>query len=155
MSGSRTTLLAFVLLAVCNSFALAAVAVDTTIFKDQLPRSTTVTITNFSTTAQCIASGLCERRLSDGDEHGGQRRDRRRSDVGARPPNQRATGHGRNLARLRAVVLTNVNITATLSQSVVASMTVMSFTGVDPSGANGSGAVGATGTGNAMPALPL
>jgi len=33
-------------------------------------------------------------------------------------------------------------------------MTVMSFTGVDPSGTNGSGAIGATGTANASSGAP-
>ena len=45
-------------------------------------------------------------------------------------------------------VLTSVTATATLSQSVAASITVMTFKGVDSSGTNGSGAIGATGTGN-------
>jgi hypothetical protein len=39
--------------------------------------------------------------------------------------------------------LANVSVTATLSQSVVSSITVMSFIGVDTSGSNGSGAIGA------------
>jgi hypothetical protein len=39
--------------------------------------------------------------------------------------------------------LSNVTVTATLSQSVSSSLTVMSFTGVDTSGTNGSGAIGA------------
>jgi uncharacterized protein (TIGR03437 family) len=38
----------------------------------------------------------------------------------------------------------NVTVTANLSQKVTASMTVMSFTGVDTTGTNGSGAIGAT-----------
>ena len=41
-------------------------------------------------------------------------------------------------------VLNNISVTATLSQNVVSSITVMSFAGVDASGTNGSGAVGAT-----------
>jgi hypothetical protein len=45
--------------------------------------------------------------------------------------------------------LTNVSVTATLSQSVAASMTVLTFTGADP-----SGVVGATGTGNAATGAP-
>jgi Domain of unknown function (DUF4082) len=51
-------------------------------------------------------------------------------------------------------VLLNVNVTATLSQSVASSITVASFKGVDTSGTNGSGAIGATGTGNAFPGAP-
>ena len=39
--------------------------------------------------------------------------------------------------------LSGVSVTATLSQSVVSSVTVLSFTGVDTSGTNGSGAIGA------------
>jgi hypothetical protein len=50
--------------------------------------------------------------------------------------------------------LSSVQVTATLSQSVVSSITVMSFRGVDTTGTNGSGAIGATGTGNAAVGLP-
>ena len=42
--------------------------------------------------------------------------------------------------------LTNVTTTATLSMSVAASITVLTFTGVDTSGTNGSGAIGAVGS---------
>jgi hypothetical protein len=50
--------------------------------------------------------------------------------------------------------LSNVTATATLSQSVVASMTVMSFTGVDTTGTNGAGAIGATASANAKTGAP-
>jgi hypothetical protein len=50
--------------------------------------------------------------------------------------------------------LSNVSVKATLSQSNTASITVMTFSGVDASGTGGSGAVGATGTGNADPGAP-
>ena len=50
--------------------------------------------------------------------------------------------------------LTNVTATATLSQSVVASITVISFTGVDTTGTNGSGAIGATASANAKTGAP-
>jgi len=50
--------------------------------------------------------------------------------------------------------MTNATVTATLSQSVVSSITVMSFTGADGSGSNGSGAIGATGTANAASGAP-
>lgn len=50
--------------------------------------------------------------------------------------------------------LTNVTVTATLSQSVVSSLTVMSFTGVNTSGTNGSGAIGATKSANASSGAP-
>jgi hypothetical protein len=50
--------------------------------------------------------------------------------------------------------LANVTATATLSQSVVASITVMSFTGVDATGVNGAGAIGATASANARTGAP-
>jgi hypothetical protein len=50
--------------------------------------------------------------------------------------------------------LSSVSVVATLSQSVVSSMTVVSFTGADPSGTNGSGAIGAVGTANAKTGAP-
>lgn len=50
--------------------------------------------------------------------------------------------------------LSAVGVTATLSQSVAASMTVMSFAGVDTAGTNGSGAVGVSGTGNSTRGAP-
>jgi hypothetical protein len=51
--------------------------------------------------------------------------------------------------------LTNVTVRATLSRSVAASMTVMSFKGVPTTGGtNGSQAIGAIGRGNARPGAP-
>jgi Bacterial Ig domain/Lysyl oxidase len=50
--------------------------------------------------------------------------------------------------------LSGVTVTATLSQTVCSSITVVSFSGVDTSGTNGSGAIGAIGTRNANPGLP-
>lgn len=50
--------------------------------------------------------------------------------------------------------LTNITVTATFSQTVQSSMTVVSFTGVDTTGTNGSGAIGATATANAASGAP-
>jgi uncharacterized protein (TIGR03437 family) len=50
--------------------------------------------------------------------------------------------------------LSGASVKATLSQSVTSSMTVMSFTGVDPSGTNGSGAIGAVAHGNSSGGAP-
>jgi hypothetical protein len=50
--------------------------------------------------------------------------------------------------------LTNVVVTATLSQSVISSITVMGYAGVDTSGSNGSGAVGATAGANSSQGAP-
>jgi len=50
--------------------------------------------------------------------------------------------------------LTSVTATATLSQSVAAQITIVSFKGVDTSGTNGSGAIGATASGSAASGAP-
>ena len=59
---------------------------------------------------------------------------------------QRTNGQSGSAEIWRALApapLSNVTITASLSQNVISSMTVMSFTGVNTSGTNGSGAIGA------------
>jgi hypothetical protein len=50
--------------------------------------------------------------------------------------------------------VSSATVTASLSQSVGASITVVSFTGVDSTGSNGSGAIGAVGSGNASTGAP-
>lgn len=58
-------------------------------------------------------------------------------------------------AAFASAALTNVTVTATISQSVVSSITLMSFTGVDTtSGASGPNAIGTTGTGNSSKGAP-
>jgi hypothetical protein len=53
-----------------------------------------------------------------------------------------------------STTLSSASVTAALAKSVAASMTVITFTGVDTTGTGGSGAIGATGTGNADPGAP-
>jgi len=50
--------------------------------------------------------------------------------------------------------LSSVSVKASLSQSVAASITVVTFAGVNTSGSGGSGAIGATGSNNANPGAP-
>ncbi len=50
--------------------------------------------------------------------------------------------------------LTNVSVTATITQSVDSSLTVVSFKGADPSGTSGSGAIGAVKSANASSGAP-
>jgi hypothetical protein len=52
-------------------------------------------------------------------------------------------------------ILKSVTASAALSQKVVSSITVMSYSGVSQAGTNGSGAIGATGSGNALTGAPL
>jgi len=51
-------------------------------------------------------------------------------------------------------VLSNQTVTATLSQNVNASISLMSFTGVDTTGTNGANAIGATATANSKAGAP-
>ena len=53
-----------------------------------------------------------------------------------------------------ATPLSNATVTATLSQSVVSSITIMSFSGVNATGTNGSGAIGAVGGASAASGAP-
>lgn len=50
--------------------------------------------------------------------------------------------------------LSSATVTATLSQKVVASLVVLSFTGADPTGTNGSSAIGATKSASAKTGAP-
>ena len=50
--------------------------------------------------------------------------------------------------------LSQATVTATLSHSVISSLTVITFTGVNTSGTNGSGAIGATQSANASKGAP-
>lgn len=53
-----------------------------------------------------------------------------------------------------ATTLSGASVTASLSEKVSSSMTVMSFTGIDTSGTGGSGAIGATKSANASSGAP-
>ena len=51
-------------------------------------------------------------------------------------------------------IISGVNVKATLSQSVAASLTIVTFTGVDTSGVNGSGAIGGSNGASASSGAP-
>lgn len=155
MFRGSTGLLALTLIAASAASASAAIAIDVAVFKDQTTRSATTTTPTFST-----ASGnelLLAFIATD-------------QQTGSSITVQSVTGGGLTWALVRRTnvqrgtseiwrafgpsVLTNAAVTATLSQSVVWSMTVMSFSGVDASGTNGSGAIGATGSANAGSGAP-
>ena len=69
--------------------------------------------------------------------------------------NERAeTGRRKYGATFAPLPLAGVTVTATLSQSVAGSITVMSFSGVDPSGTSGAGAIGAIGSRSAATGAP-
>ncbi|MFZ3210109.1 MAG: carboxypeptidase regulatory-like domain-containing protein [Terriglobales bacterium] len=53
-----------------------------------------------------------------------------------------------------ATTLSNISVTANLPRGVAATITVVTFTGVDTTGTGGSGAIGATGTANSSRGTP-
>ena len=132
-----------------------AISVDATAFGNRASASTTVTTSSFSTTAanelllafvsadQVSSSATTVTKIAGGGL----------TWVLVRRTNTQL-GTAEIWRAFAASPLSGVTVTATLSQTVCSSMTVMSFTGVDTSGTNGSGAIGATGTGNLNPGLP-
>jgi hypothetical protein len=132
-----------------------AIGVDATAFGDQGTPTTTVSTSPFSTTSgnelllafvsgdQVSSSALTVTQIAGGGL----------TWVLVRRTNTQK-GTSEIWRAFASSALSGVTVTATLSQSVCSSMTVMSFTGVNTSGTNGSGAVGATGTGNANPGQP-
>ena len=132
-----------------------ALALDATAWRDQGTAQATVTSAAFSTTA---GNELLLAFISADSASGPNTTVTRVSGAGLTWVLVRRTNVQLGTAEIwRAfapAVLTNVTVTATLSQAVSSSLTVVSFTGVDPSGTNGSGAVGATGSGNAARGAP-
>ena len=134
---------------------LGAIGIDTTISKDQGTASTTVSTPAFSTTsgnelllAFISADGVSSTNTTVTQVAGG----------GLTWVLVERTNVQKGTAEIwRAFApsaLSGVTVTATLSQNVASSITVMSFSGVNTSGANGSGAIGAVGSGNNNPGAP-
>jgi len=133
----------------------AQIAADTTAFGDQSTAKTTVATATFSTTSsnELLLAFIETDYLS-----------------GANTSVQSVSGAGLTWALVgrtnvqkgsseiwrafSATPLSGVTVTATLSQSIVASITVMSFTGIDTSGVNGAGAIGAVVSANASTGAP-
>jgi hypothetical protein len=138
-----------------NFTAKPAIAIDATVFADRGTARTTVTTPAFSTTA---GGELLLAFVSTDWTSGSNTTVSRVTGAGLIWVLVRRTNAQKGTAEIwrtfAASPLNAVTVTATLSQSVPSSMTVMSFTGVNPSGTNGSGAIGATGTGNASSGAP-
>jgi len=134
---------------------VGAIGIDTTIFKDQGTASTTVSTPAFSTTsgnelllAFISADGVSSPNTTVTQVAGG----------GLTWVLVERTNVQKGTAEIWQAftpsVLSGVTVTATLSQRVASSITVMSFNGVNISGTNGSGAIGAAGSGNNNPGAP-
>ena len=135
--------------------AKPAIGMDATVFADQGTASTAVATPVFSTTA---GNELLLAFVSADWKSGPNTTVTGVTGAGLTWALVRRTNTQRGTAEIwrtfAASPLNGVRVTATFSRSIASSMTVMSFTGVDPSGTNGSGAIGATGTGNGSSGAP-
>ena len=138
-----------------QSAPASALAIDTKAFGDQGSSSATASTAPFSTS---VANELLLAYIATDYSSG------------ANTSVTSVTGAGLNWVRvvrtntqggtseiwraLATSALSNVTVSATLSQSVASSITVTSFKGVDLTGTNGSGAIGAIGSGNASAGAP-
>jgi hypothetical protein len=131
-----------------------ALGLDVNVSKDQLTARTSVATSTFSTAA---GNELLLAFISAGNGFGTTTV---RTVTGGgltwqlvvRTNSQRGTAE--IWRALATTTLTNVSVTATLSQSVTSSMTIVGFTGADTTGANGSGAIGATKSASASTGAP-
>ena len=147
-------LLGFALFSFFCSSASAVVTLDAAVSKDQTP-SATISSAPFSTTSanELILAFISTDYLSGtnttvtGVSGGGL------NWVLVRRTNVQS-GTSEIWRAFATQALSNVTVTATLSQSVGSSTTVLSFAGVDTTGTNGSGAIGATASANAKSGAP-
>src|ERR1700730_3137515 len=151
-----TQLLVFLglaLISLTGSSASAALTMDATVFRDQ--STATLSTASFSTTA---GNELLLAFVGTDYQSGANTTVTGVSGGGLNWVLVRRTNVQSGTAEIwRAFASTplgNATVTATISQSVSCSLTVMSFTGVDTSGTSGSGAIGATATANSTAAAP-
>jgi hypothetical protein len=134
---------------------LAVIAVDTTTSKDQGSSSTTVSTPVFSTTT---GNELLLAFISADDVSSPNTTVTKVTGAGLTWVLVQRTNVQSGTAEIWRAFSTSplsaVTVTATLSQRVASSITVMGFSGVNTSGVNGSGAIGAVGTGNGKPGAP-
>src|SRR5215471_16100317 len=146
---------AIICLALFSSIAFGAIAIDANTSMDRTSASTTTSSPAFSTSTgnELLLAFVASDYKSSANTTV-------KSIAGAgltwvlavRTNGQRGTSE--TWRAFATTALNNVTVTATLSQSVVSSITVMSFTGAKASGTNGSGAIGATGSGSASSGGP-
>jgi hypothetical protein len=136
----------------------AAIKIDANVSKDQVPGSATVTTPGFSTT---FANEMLLAFVGSDYQPSQSAANVFVTSVSGGGLTwqlvKRTNTQGGTAEIWRALApsaLSNVTVSATLSQSVQSSLTVMSFTGIDASGANGAGAIGATGGTNASSGAP-
>ncbi|MGH9517134.1 MAG: galactose oxidase-like domain-containing protein [Terriglobales bacterium] len=132
-----------------------ALAIDVTVSKDGTAKATTVTTSAFSTSSgnELLLAFVASDYLSGANT----------TVTGITGGSltwtlvKRANAQSGTAEIWRAfapAVLSNATVTATIAQSVLSSITVVSFTGADTSGSNGSGAIGAIGGASAASGAP-
>jgi hypothetical protein len=135
--------------------ASASIAIDANVSKDQTPAAATVTSPAFSTasTSELLLAFVATDYLSGTNT----------KVTGVTGAGLTWTLVGRSNAQsgsseiwraFSPSVLSGVSVKASLSQSVVASITVVTFSGADGSGTNGAGAIGATASSSAASGAP-
>src|SRR5438105_9238152 len=137
---SVVSLIALLVCLLAAPIASAAIAIDATTSKDQPKRSSTVTTSPFSTGSgnQLLLAFIAADNVSATNSTVTAV-----AGAGLTWTLVRQTNTQRGTAEVwrtfSANPLNAVSVTATLSQSVHSSITLMSFSRVDPSGTNGSG----------------
>jgi hypothetical protein len=151
----RAAMVLFSLMALLTSSARGAIATDAAVSKDNSSSAATITSSAFSTSQ---ANELLLALVATDYLSGTNTTVKSVSGGGLTwALVQRTNGQSGSSEIWRAFAnapLTGVTVTASLSQSVISSMTVMSFAGVNTSGTNGSGAIGAVGSKSAASGAP-
>lgn len=137
-----------------NFTALAGLAIDAVAVGDSSSASTSAVTSAFSTTSanQLLLAFIATDASSPGMTVTGVTGGRLTWALVRRTNAQMGTAE--LWSAFASSSLGNLSVTATLSQSVVSSITVVSFTGTDSSGSNGSGAIGATAGASASSGAP-
>jgi hypothetical protein len=147
---SAVTLVALAALGLFAGAARAVIAIDANVSKDQGAPATTVTTASFGTHS---GNELLLALVSADNQHSPNT-----TVTSVSGGSLVCTNGQRGTAEIwrafAASQLTNIAVTATLSQAVASSLTVMSFTGVDTGGTNGSAAIGATASASASKGAP-
>ena len=137
-----------------NFTAVAGLVIDAIAFRDTTSASTTATTSAFSTASanELLLAFVASDATSSGMTVTGVSGGALTWTLVRRTNTQKGTAEvWRAFANAQ---LSNVTVTATLAQSVISTVTVVTFIGSDTTGANGSGAIGATASGNAGSGAP-
>ena len=154
-SRSLAALLVFLLVSLAAQPASAAIAADASVSKDSSASGTTIATPSFNTTSP---NELLLAFVAADYKSGTNTTVKSIAGGGLTWALVKRSNAQSGTAEIWRAFLptatTGVTVTATLSQSVAASITVMSFSGVNTSGTNGSGAIGAVGGSSAQSGVP-